>query len=90
MLARISGNVQVLEGRLSNLQESMSGSFEFKTFDEFFQVVKDFRMFTSAEKSIVDAFVQRADIRRYRIHITLSLDTPDKKQKKTASEEDAC
>lgn len=90
MLATISSDLQILEGQLSSSQEIMSSSFEFKTYDDFAQIVKDFLLFAKTEKGMIDSFVYRVDVHKENIHITLSIDTTEENIKKTSSGEDVC
>ena len=75
-LSQIATDVQILEGQLSELQKTMNSAFEFESFSEFYEMVKLALTLPSSNQNLIDAFVQRVDVLRDDIHITLTIDAP--------------
>ncbi len=60
----------------------MISSFEFKTYDDFSQIVKDFLLFSSnTDSGMMGSFVYRVSVYKDNAHTTLSLDKSEENKK---------
>ena len=91
LLQQVARDIQVLEGQLSDLRSTISSSFEFRSFDEFSQIVSETMPLANSAKGLIDAFVLRVDVFNDHLHITLVIEqSRDIKKDAPASDTSVC
>ena len=85
LLQQAARDIQVLEGQLSDLRSTISSSFEFRSFDEFYQIVSETMPLANSAKGLIDAFVLRVDVFNDHLHVSLIIDHPEGTKKDAPS-----
>lgn len=92
MLQQAASDILMLESQLSELRSTISSSFEFRSFDEFYKIVSETMPLANSAKSLIDAFVLRVDVFNDHLHVTLIIDQPEgtKKDAPTSDASASC
>ena len=81
LLQQAARDIQILESQLSEMRTTISSSFEFKSFEEFYKIINETLPMANSTQMLVDAFVMRVNAFTDHIHIILVMDSSRKAQK---------